>query len=643
MNPKIFTALAVLKVNSDKGFDYIDSFVRFCVHILKVKDYTETDISRLISDFEEQYGFVLPYYAVVTILNRCRKRGYVYRENNKFYVDKEKVLKDDFSIESSLQDRKINELIASFKQYVESLNIGLSPADDDCEVALLSFIRDHNSEILASIEGSSTLPIIPVNKKILYLLSKYIEKIFEEDVKKFDYLLDLSFGQALADTIICEDFTSYVYNLKGLNCYLDANLIFGLLGIDGPLRQSAYEDFLNKLIECEVDLFMFSHTYEEIMGILKGCLKWLEHPLFDPLKAHNAILFFIKNDKTKSDVELFISQIDTILSRFKIQVQQKPSHDTKARFYEIDEVLLRQKIEEKYSNRNSLFVNVEEGTINKDIDSIASIYKLRKGVLAKSLKSASYVFITTNASLARAVKEFNKEHFNSFSVSACLTDVFVGTMLWINNPQKYREMNKKKFLADAVAAAKPSKLLIKRYLVEIKKLRDDKNITDDQYFLLRSEVRAIDMLSKKTFNSLENFEQKTPKEILSDLQREEAVVEKSKHAETIKRLESKEQENVVLKQKNTFLSKRIEKVSRLLSRTLSYATTSVLSPIILTGSFAPFLPQKYRDNFFISFAIVFLLFFGLFSLLFGTSLRSWKERIEKFSYDKIIDLFSKPE
>jgi hypothetical protein len=629
-----------MKINSDRGLDYVDNFVFFAVHIFKIREYQEIKISDIKKDFEEEYGLLLPYHAVFAILNKCKKRGYIYKENKNFFLNKEKIIKDDFSIESSSQQRKINEIIKSFKEYILSLKMdSFTPTEEECEAALLSFIRDHNSDILSSSEGS-VLPSAPADKKTLYFLGKFIDKVSKDDAKTFDYLIDLSFGQALADTIVCDDFKNYLYDLSGLHCYLDANIIFGLLGIDGLMYQTANEEFLNVLVKSGAKLFIFSHTHEEIIGILNSCLKWLEHPRFEIEKAHRAMIYFVSNNKTKSDVELLIIQLESVLQKFKITIQQKPIHDKKPNSFEIDEASLEQKIKKAYGY-DPIYPAVGEETINRDIDSISAIYRLRRGMISRSLKSSGYIFITTNNALAYATHLLDREHFGSSGVSPCLTDNFVGRLLWIYNPQKYREVNKKKFLADASSIAQPSKILIKRYLAEIIKLKNNKNITEEQYFLLKGETKAINMLGEKTFNNLESFNSKTAQEILSDLQEERAKEEKKYHEKTKTALAGKIEENTVLKRSHESLLDKIKLIISTTAKIFSYLLIVPIIPVIIVGSFYLYFPVEYQHIFWVNFSLFCLISFSAISLISGFSLRGARHNIEDFIYKKLYNFLFK--
>lgn len=540
---KIITTLAMLKTRSDSGMDYIEIFVPFIVHLIKIKNYQELEISIIAEDFKSEYGLIIPYYGIKTILRRCKTRGYVIKDNYKYFANKEKILSDDFSVESNEQKNKIDQTINDFNQYVVDNFPEKKFLKQDCELLLLSFVRDHSSDIVYSSENISTIPKIDVDKQNYYIVCKYIEHLITKNLTIFGYLLDFSIGQSLADIIICEDFNNYNYNLSNLNCYLDSGIIFYLLGTGGDKKQEVYQELINSIKGCGGKLFVFRHTYEEISIILGSCVKWIDNPALNLDRANRTILFFLENGYHKSDAEMFVAKLDTVLKNNDINIVEKPSYETETTF-QIDEKSLRDEMQKIYQERGGWGKNdlVNPETLDRDIKSIYSIYKLRKGSQPKTLKDAKHIFVTTGKSFAYAVSMFEEKFLEKFTIKSCVTDEFISTIIWVHSPQKYKEINKKKIVSDVYAALKPTKALLKQYLYQIDLLKKEKNLSEEQYFVLRGNKTSIDLLSEKTLTDPDNFSTKTIGEILMDEQqkaREEYINEANNHRKTKEELGEK--------------------------------------------------------------------------------------------------------
>lgn len=112
---------------------------------------------------------------------------------------------------------------------------------------------------------------------------------------------------------------------------------------------------------------------------------------------------------------------------------------------------------------------------------------LEKGHKPRTLKECKDIFITSNTALAFASRVFEtKENGQHFTIPTCLTDVFIGTIIWLQSPQKVENLNEKKFIADCYSFVQPSDALIKAYVTEIDKLKAEKHINQDEYFFIKN-------------------------------------------------------------------------------------------------------------------------------------------------------------
>lgn len=152
---------------------------------------------------------------------------------------------------------------------------------------------------------------------------------------------------------------------------------------------------------------------------------------------------------------------------------------------------------------------------------------MREGVVPRTLKDSKAIFITTNSSLALASRRFEiKEHSTKNSIPSCITDYFLGALIWLNIPGKAEEITKKKLIADCYALTRPDEELIKAYLIEVDKLKKEKKISDEQHILLRTHQGAYNILNSRTYGDAREFTSDLPYEILEqiiqDMEREAA-------------------------------------------------------------------------------------------------------------------------
>ena len=81
-------SLAILKVNWDQlKHDYVEIFIPFIVFLIHRRKLKEIEIHQLCSMFVDEWGLSIPYYPMVTILNRAKKRGFIKKKPARDYAE----------------------------------------------------------------------------------------------------------------------------------------------------------------------------------------------------------------------------------------------------------------------------------------------------------------------------------------------------------------------------------------------------------------------------------------------------------------------------------------------------------------------------------------------------------------------------
>ena len=94
----------------------------------------------------------------------------------------------------------------------------------------------------------------------------------------------------------------------------------------------------------------------------------------------------------------------------------------------------------------------------KDVASIAAVYRLRAGRRPTLLRAAEHVFVSINASLSFASKKALCDQ-KVREIPVCVTDVFLGTIMWINSPREAKRAARSRLIADCYAAVVPDATL----------------------------------------------------------------------------------------------------------------------------------------------------------------------------------------
>lgn len=573
--------------------DYIESFVPFIATLIKRKNYAEIIPSVLCEDFKYEFGLVIPYHPMILILNRAKKRGMIKQEENKYLPVLDLIEKLDFSKQAQKHLSDYNRICTDFIKYTEK-KYKTRFTTEEAEETLIAYLKEYDFEILFAAQNKSFLPEIKhtISKRNKYLINRYIKYLHDNNHELFKIVENLAVGYLVASPILYDNFVNYKGNFEGIDFYLDTNLILKALGSEGDIFRDNYHELLHAMVQQGGRLFAFLHTYEEMMGILKDCIRWIDNPLYDPRKASPTLRFFRHNNFGPSDIDLFIISIDTKLQDLNIKIVLSPDPND-SKLYQIDEEKLYNKIVETYIETHPLFVEEEKKyVILKDIKSIAAIAKLRRGDAPISIKNSKYILITTNSSLASASRKFEVEELKSEnSIPSCMPDTFIGTLAWLQAPNRFVNLNEKKIVSDCYAAIQPSDYLISKYVDEIEKLRKEGKLEPNQYFVLRTHRFAYEMLQDRVMGDSNLITWKTPLELLKEMEERASRDERKKYR---RELEGHEKTKSILEatiSEKDKLIKRIMTLSRIAAGVIYWALMAILMFPAIVGIVIQVFPE----------------------------------------------------
>ena len=491
MNRSLFS-LAIIRTNWEKQKkDHIDNFVPLVGTLISEKKYesiSSLNLSNISNDFKIRFGLFLPTAPLTVILRRMAKDGYLSKSEGTWTPDLEMIQKLNISKISREIERKYESLVLSIISFIEEETEERLEASI-IEDGLLCYLKKHDLEILFAANTGSLLPNVKENKKIEFLIGKFIEKSEKSDPPAFENLIDISIGHALASTILYDDFQIFEGKLKDLKIYFDTPWLFDLIGIRGKAKQ----DMAKELLEMSKNEKAKTHVLDINIGELQTnfeiCLEDFEHNR-DPEKASRTYKHCKLNNITESDIHTFIVGLTDLLgTQYEIESDTVPDH-SEFKKYQIDENALYDFIDNTYKELNIIRdieeidkkekehlqavtekelgsltkveikkkphsknksddVERENNTIWRDVYSLSGVYRMREGQIPRTLKESKAIFVTTNSSLALASRNFEiKENSTRNSMPSCITDCFLGTLIWLNTPDKAVEIIKKKIIAD---------------------------------------------------------------------------------------------------------------------------------------------------------------------------------------------------
>lgn len=520
MNKTLF-GLSLISYNWENGKkDILDSYIPLVCNILNVNtnNIQREDIKK---SFNDVYGINIPLGAVESLLKRMNKSGLVKRINGEWISNHENISK-------IVDTDKSNELKDTFAITIEEIRDYSKKEFDknltvvEIEEGIISFFKEYDLNLLFANNNNceSVLPKVKESKKIKYIIAKYVYNLQNESPAKYRTLIKLAKGYTIASLITYDDINNYVGNLNDVSIYLDAPIIFNLIGLNGDSNLLLGEELINSLVKNGAKLKVFEINYGEVVKTIEDAIKRLNSKNYDITKSSRVLRTAVREGLTSSNLQLKLNQIDSLLKKHSIIREVSPTLNERDFEYQIDEVKLTESIEDLYKNGGNSRVPyhiVEK--ISRDVEAISNIFKIRKQNRATNLKSSKALLLTSNEQIAYAAKNYERTDWKyKSSIPTCVTDIFLSTILWANYPEKNDNLKIRQLMSECYNIIELDNRILNKFYEDVNKMKEEKLINDEQFYLLSANNLAYSLLEQKTFNDIEEYTDKTPAEILEDLE-----------------------------------------------------------------------------------------------------------------------------
>lgn len=629
MFDQLIASLAILKVNYDKGQDYIGNFVPIVAESLRSAPRPEVSTQELQEIVFKSFGLRIPQSALSTILKRAAKRGYVKRTGG-IYLRNDTALGSLPTASARAEVlRQLGALVRKLMDFCKS-KYGIDWSEEEAEAALLSYLQEHSTPLLAAaLKGEQILAPPPTVEHSEFLVNAFIAQLHGADPEGFKFLETIVKGTILANALLYPDLGGIAQKFERTEAYLDTKLVLRALGLTRPEMKSACRDLLELLYQQSIELRCFRHTYDEIWRILDACKFAMQDPARARRAYGDAVDFFIENKYTPSDIELLKEKLKDELAGLRITIKEKPAHRPELTVAE---------------SRLGLELQASVGyhsdeALQHDLDSLTGIHRLRNGEFPQRLESCRAIFITMNSNLVEASERFFAAEYRHArgAIPRCMMQQSFGTLVWLKKPLSAPELPRKRIIADCYAALNPSDSLWKGYLGEIDRLQTRGNISEQDFNLLRYSIAARTALMDLTFGDPETFTEETVEEVLEKAKAAaQAEVQVQLESERAKRLEAEtraSQVEALAKAQHDAQLRRLSNLAAKWGLWISQLTLWMGFLFLALGIYVtlpkpfPELPGQWWK---LITPVILLLFslFTLFHLVHGTTLKSIVRTLE---------------
>lgn len=613
MSTATLTSLAMLKVHTDHGQDYLDYLRPFVLHVL-IKNRPERVSDSIVQNYlRDEFGLEIPARAVQVVLKRLSRKHPLKKEDGVYRIAGEL---PDPRIDAERADaaRHIQAVIAHLREFSNTTARPFA-SDDEAVTAICVFLAQFDIQCLRAYLRGTAIPNVESHQDAyVVLVSKYLLTL-QDNPDRFDSFLVVVKGHMLANALLCPDLENAPKSYKGVTFYLDTPLLVRQLGLEGEPKQAAVNSMIDLLRHLGATVAAFSHSRDELESVIKGAANHIE--------AHNGrgdiVTEARRRGTTRSDLILMAGQIDEKLEAAGIKIIETPKYSTDL---QIDETKFEATLDDEVSYYNPRAKYY-------DINSVRSIYVLRSGTAPKSIERAKAVLVTSNAAFAQAAYRYGQKHEESREVSSVITDFSLANMAWLKSPPGAPALPMTEVLAVSYAALQPSKELLDKYMNEIDKLEKDGKISARDHQLLRSQL-AQDELMNLTLGEEDALTEQTITETLrrvtEEIAREENDkyrAEKAKHEETLAELKA-EREKLIRAQEQLYW--RCKRRARVYALVVSIFIVALLLFGLVGGAGLRSTNQILGWGLTVAAGFVILFSFG--SMVFGTTVKRFHEKLE---------------
>ncbi len=629
MHEASLTSLAILKVNWDKGQDYIQNFVPFVAEAVRRAAQDTVSVVEVQKIVRDAFGLVIPQGALTTLLKRVERAGFV-RQSNKVFVRIPGAIDPSFErtrADAVRQQRALAEKLVAFCS--EKHNVRISEAE--AETALLGHLQGSCIPLLAASVDGCAIPA--PNKQVEhaeFLVSAFVIELYEKDPIGFAFLETVMKGSMLANALFLPDIAQVKRKFEKLTAYLDTPILLRALGLEGPGVETSTKELLTLLYDLNVNLVCFEITKDEIRRVCEAAQYALRDPHHNDPHPFAVYDYLVRIGATASDVELTIANLDVSLRKLRVAIRPVPRY---VQHLGLDEIRLDHIMRQELPKQR-------EDAHRHDIDSLTAIHRLRGGTTKYNIEMCNHIFVTPNYSLAVAGAKFSREQAGYSAVPLCINDHTMATLAWVKNPTLVKDFSRHRLVSDSYAALNPKTELWRKYLEEIERLRRKGDITEQDADLLRLSTSAKASLVELTLGSAEVFSEGTVQEVL-----EAARAEARRETERM----LAEEKSRRLTAEGTFTQtlysqrSRVADISNFVGRwvrNIIYLIVGIAAVVGFISTLPVGVPEMKEqwEKTILAGAIVVFAVFTMWSLLVGGTVRLFARSVEVWIAEKLKNL-----
>ncbi|HEY8810509.1 MAG TPA: hypothetical protein VIM28_10865 [Solirubrobacterales bacterium] len=463
--------VAMLKANFDAGHDHIAMFEPFVRDAVATFGADDMDRRQLIEAVRKRHGLTLPENTMRTLLNRIVRQGNLTKQGGRYFrtdsaLDSADVLQSreraekrqrglaEALIESAAK-RKVKvdspgSALALIMSFMEAYHVRL--AFDEAP----DFDGTHGEDTSRSAQHVAT--------------ALFLRDVIDAQGELSDVVQEMLEGFVLQNTLLLKDISQAARQFQDLEVFLDSQILFGALGLRGPMTETSTLELLDLLRQTGATVSTFQPTIEEMRRVLVvyenkiGTTKGRESLNPGDLTRH-----FVGARSTPADVRQSAALLEVGLEALGIKILVLPDHEPE---WTMDEKALARALSDE-SGRD------DKPRIVHDIDCVAGVLTYREGRQSDSLDSCRTIFMTDSGMTVRHTNDwYRKQGGKGFP--PIIHELNLSNYAWLKRPASAANLKLHELVALCTAALRPSRKTWEHFVKHLRGLEKSGQISSDE-------------------------------------------------------------------------------------------------------------------------------------------------------------------
>lgn len=541
---KGLTTVALLKANYDAGMDYLEMYMPFVTEAIVCLSKREFNTAEIRDQLDHLFGLIIPLEIIKTLLKRAVKKKYVRREGGKYFQIQDNLKAPSIDSQKKQVERELLTLGNALQEFAATK--GYNITQEDALSWLFAFLHEHQIELLLDDEyNEKNLRTGMLDLKQTRVVARFIQDRCLKDPQLAKHLENVLTGFVLQNTLLLKDVGSPSKTFSNLTVYFDSGFLLALLGWKGEAIKLANREILDLLKATNARCAVFDKTVWEMKRILSFYESHLATSRGRDKLWQNAITrHVLSSGLGPSDIKQAIGLLEFRLGReYGINIVQTPRRIPKYTFDEVD-------LTERFKGIGD---SGDEPRILHDVDCIAAVLTIRRGIQPVTLNNAKAVFATGNGQVFQTV---NKWFIDSGEkgISPIVHQLTLSNIAWLKRPETGSKLKLHELVALCAAALRPFRKTWERFLKHLRHLENTGELSSDESVsivassftdrvLVEMEDREEDMdaasLTEVVDRVKDGYRQEAEKKII-DITRQKEQSD-SKQLSTVNRIKSRSQ------------------------------------------------------------------------------------------------------